>query len=385
MRPTNFNHYHVFMKNLKFLVSVLLMGAVAMQSVAQDCCKKNKRLQLTKEAAALLANLKKSPAKGVMFGHQDDTFYGVTWAYEKDRSDIKDLTGDYPAVMGFELGWLEKPDTMNLDSVPFAKIREEAIKQYERGGVVTISWHPDNIVTKATKSAWDVSRNDVVTNILPYGYYHEEFMQQLDRVADFLASIKTKDGVKVPIIFRPWHENSGSWFWWGEKLCTKKQYQALYIMTQQVMNKHGLDNLIWAYSPGIEAMGNKEKFLERYPGDEYVDLLGFDGYQWGTEEEYKQILGKNLPMLVEVGKEHDKAVAITEMGFVSIPTADWWTRVVKPFIDENPVSYLLVWRNYKKEYFAPYPKQTSAKDFVKFYKAKNTLFSREAKQLELYK
>ena len=74
MRPTNFNHYHVFMKNLKFLVSVLLMGAVAMQSVAQDCCKKNKRLQLTKEAAALLANLKKSPAKGVMFGHQDDTF-----------------------------------------------------------------------------------------------------------------------------------------------------------------------------------------------------------------------------------------------------------------------------------------------------------------------
>lgn len=85
--------------------------------------------------------------KGYMFGHQDDPMYGLTWAYDKDSSDVKNVCGDYPAVMGFELGGIEMGDEKSLDSVPFTRITEEVVAHYERGGIVTISWHPRNPLT----------------------------------------------------------------------------------------------------------------------------------------------------------------------------------------------------------------------------------------------
>ena len=66
--------------------------------------------QATPEAIKLFQRLMDLQKKGVMYGHQDDLMYGYTWWYEKDRSDIKDLTGDYPAVAGFELGVCGKHD-----------------------------------------------------------------------------------------------------------------------------------------------------------------------------------------------------------------------------------------------------------------------------------
>src|SRR5439155_4373552 len=95
----------------------------------------------TKETIALYNNLKKLLNKGFMFGHQDDLAYGVDWKYEDGRSDIKDVTGDYPAVYGFELGRLEIDQSVNLDSVPFDKMKNFIRTAYERGGIITLSWH----------------------------------------------------------------------------------------------------------------------------------------------------------------------------------------------------------------------------------------------------
>ena len=78
-----------------------------------------------------LADLQK---KGYMVGHQDDPFYGLKWSGiadpqkpERGRSDVKEVVGDYPAVMGFDLGGIEMGDEKNLDSVPFSRIREELL------------------------------------------------------------------------------------------------------------------------------------------------------------------------------------------------------------------------------------------------------------------
>ena len=79
----------------------------------------------TKETKALYSNLKKLAQKGFMFGHQDALAYGVTWKYEKSRSDVKDVTGDYPAVYGWDLGGIERDNsTVNLDGVPFNKMKQ---------------------------------------------------------------------------------------------------------------------------------------------------------------------------------------------------------------------------------------------------------------------
>ena len=153
-----------------------------------------------------------------MFGHQDDPFYGIGWAYEPNRSDVLETCGDYPAVMGFDLGGIEMGDSKNLDSVPFDRMRSEIIAHHLRGGIVTISWHPRNPLTALEHlgtwpegSAWEATDGSVEA-ILPGGVKHELFLTWLERVRVFLHSLQTKDGKPVPVIFRPWHENNGAWF-----------------------------------------------------------------------------------------------------------------------------------------------------------------------------
>lgn len=106
----------------------------------QGCCKQT-------PAARLIERLKTLSAKGIMYGHQDAPFYGLTWEWEDGRCDVKETCGDFPAVMGFELGGIEMGDAKNLDSVPFTRMREEIIAHHQRGGIVTISWHPRNPLT----------------------------------------------------------------------------------------------------------------------------------------------------------------------------------------------------------------------------------------------
>src|SRR3954452_20206234 len=92
----------------------------------------------TKETVNLYRNLKKLLNKGIMFGHQDDLAYGVGWKYIPGKSDVKEVTGDYPAVYGWELGRLETDQVVNIDSVPFDKMKGYIQQAYNKGGIVTL-------------------------------------------------------------------------------------------------------------------------------------------------------------------------------------------------------------------------------------------------------
>ena len=326
-------------------------------------------------AELLLERLIALKQKGYMFGHQDDPFYGLTWEWELDRSDILETVGDYPAVMGFDLGGIEMGNEKNLDDVPFTRIREELIKHHERGGIVTISWHPRNPVTEGT--AWDVSDNLVIHKILNVESVRAKFIQWIIRVGDFLATLKTEDGKKVPIIFRPWHENNGSWFWWGQNLCSDEDYRAFWNLLQDELIARGFDNLLWSFSPNLDGGWNEERFLKRYPGNDRVALIGEDAYQWGTEDDFVKALTKDLDFLQEFAEKNNKIFALTECGIKNLPDATWWTRVLKPIMDKYPICYSHTWRNYKEEFFAPDPNQKSAEDFKKLYEASNVLFLKE--------
>ncbi|MCR4602874.1 MAG: glycoside hydrolase family 26 protein [Prevotella sp.] len=330
--------------------------------------------------------------KGYMFGHQDDPFYGLTWEYQNDSSDVKNVCGDYPAVMGFELGGIEMGDEKSLDSVPFKCITQEIINHYNRGGIITISWHPRNPVTTIDGggpagqkfpegTAWDVSDTTVVKNILPGGAQYEKFQTWMQRMSDFLATLKTADGTKIPVIFRPWHENTGSWFWWGEKLCTPEEYKALWNMLQDKLTADGFDNLLWAYSPGMAKDLTAEKYLVRYPGDDRVGLVGFDGYQWVPEEKdgYMELLDQNLKMLCQFASDHGKVAALTECGMKNLTEPTWWTSTLQPVVEKHPISYLLVWRNYKDEWFGPSPSKPDAAYFKDFHASEKSLFLNDIK------
>ena len=326
-------------------------------------------------AEQLAERLQTLQQRGYMMGHQDDPFYGLTWEYQSDSSDVKNVCGDYPAVMGFDLGGIEVGDAKNLDSVPFTRIHDEIIAHHERGGIITISWHPRNPLTGGT--AWDVADTTVVASVLPGGSEFEKFQTWMKRVGDFLLTLKTKDGQPVPVIFRPWHENNGSWFWWGQKLCTDNEFHGLWALLQDELSSRGLTNLLWSYSPNLDGGWNEERFLARYPGNERVTLIGEDAYQWGTEEEFKTALTSDLKFLSDFAQKNGKLLAMTECGMKNMPDSTWWTRVLKPIMDQYPISYFLLWRNYKEEYFGPAPSLPCAADFKKLYEAKNTLFLKD--------
>ena len=326
-------------------------------------------------AELLLERLAELNQRGYMFGHQDDPFYGLTWEWELGRSDILETVGDYPAVMGFDLGGIEMDNEKNLDDVPFTRIREELIKHHERGGIVTLSWHPRNPVTGGT--AWDVLDKLVVHKILTEESVRAKFLDWINKLGDFIATLKTEDGKKVPIIFRPWHENNGSWFWWGQKLCSDEDFLSFWNLLQDELINRGFDNLLWSYSPNLDGNWDEERFLKRYPGNDRVQLLGEDAYQWGTEEDFVKSLTDDLEFLKNFAEKNNKLFALTECGLKNIPDSTWWTRVLKPIMDKYPICYFHTWRNYKEEFFAPDPKQKSAADFVKLYEAPNVLFLKD--------
>lgn len=369
-----------------------LFAALAALSVLDSCTTKtaDTTVQAPSPAESLYARLDTLRQHGYMYGHQDDPFYGITWEWDRNgRSDTKELVGDYPAVMGFELGGIEMGDKANLDSVPFDWMRDEIIAHHQRGGIITISWHPRNPLNGMT--AWIendlkeynaqieqgipadslIDPRHTVAATLEGGEVHEKFMTWLDRVATFIGSCKDTDGNVVPVIFRPWHENTGNWFWWGEANCSAEEYKTLWNMTQDFMNEKLPGQLIWSYSPSPRSI---EHFLERWPGDDRVQLLGIDAYQWGTEEDFMAGFAFGLDLMDEYVKDHPMLIAVTECGRVNSDIPDWWTRVFHPIASKHKICYCLPWRNAAKEHFGASKDAPTAEDFKVFAAYPETLF-----------
>lgn len=363
------------------LIATIALNLICLAAYSARPVDKN----ATKETKALYRNMLSLASKGFMFGHQDATLYGIGWKYDANRSDCKSVCGDYPAVYGWELGDIELgTKDISLDSIHFDKIREHIIAAYSRGGVNTISWHCNNPVDG--KSSWSREPMGAVGSLLPNGANHEKFKLWLDRVADFLQSLRGSRGEAVPIIFRAWHEHSGTWFWWGSTQCTPDQYKELYRFTVSYLrdNKH-VHNVLWGYSPDV--VDSKEGYFERFPGYEWVDVMAADLYhRKESREEYVAKVHRQLDYFVMDARRHSKIIAISEMGSGALPDAQWWTKVMLPALTKHPVSYGMVWRNaynLENHLFCPYPGQRSADDF-KIFTADKRIFT-ENKLPKMYR
>ena len=338
----------------------------------------------TPETVNLYRNLLELQNQYLMFGHEDALAYGHGWFDEEGRSDIKDVCGDYPAVYGWELGHLELGDDYSLDSVRFERIQNWIKQVYERGGINTISWHLRNPLTGG--SSWDVSSKEVVHAILPGGPKHCLFRDYLDRLADFMGSLKAEDGTFIPVLFRPFHEHTGSWFWWGKDLCTTEEYTALWRFTAEYLqNNRGIHHLLYTYSTdGVET---REEYLERYPGDDIIDVLGFDLYDRGAD--YTQRLSKCAEIVTGLAAEKGKVATVSETGSHDIIRTAWWTQSLLETLRPYNLSYALVWRNPWKPIgshgnFAPYEGSPDAADFVLFYQDRRTMFQQELTGKRVY-
>ncbi len=337
----------------------------------------------SKATKALFANLKAIGRQNILFGHQDALAYGVHWdEWHKSRSDVKDVCGQHPAVFGWDVSKLGKYD-YNIDSVNFEQMKDWIKEVYKMGGVNTISWHLDNF---HGGDSWTVGEK-VVRSILPGGTKHQAYIAKLDLFADFIQDLRVGFLFKrsIPIVFRPFHEHTGSWFWWGDQHCTADEYKALWHFTVRYLrDQKGLHNLLWAYSPDI--FRDKDHYLERYPGDAYVDVIGLDDYHDVGSGGKMEDLTRRLKVVVEIAESKGKIAALTETGFEKIPEKNWWTQKLLPALKADPtasrISWVLLWRNDRpSHHYAPFPQHESAADFIEFKNDPMTLFAGELPRL----
>jgi len=301
----------------------------------------------TPEARQLFSRLMELQKKGTMYGHQDDLMCGFTWWYQPGRSDTKDVVGDYPAIAGFELGEIERGGERSLDSVSFAQITEQVKLFHKMNGIITVSWHATNPITsqypgkkepKGAGSAWDVKMLsadslDAVKSILPGGGNHKQFDQWLTTLANYFKTWKDDKGNLIPFIFRPYHEHSGSFFWWGDTRCTDEEYAELWRYTVNFLREKGLHNILFAYN--TDKVYSLEQYLKGYPGDEYIDMISIDWY--GSGPEFNEAIDKALDFTGQYAKEKHKLHALSECS----PISSDLLQLLKKY----DVSFLLTWRN----------------------------------------
>jgi len=329
--------------------------------------------QATKETKYLFSNLMSLSNNHLLFGHQETTAYGIGWWDEDEKSDVNDVCGSFPAVYGWDAGNLELGSLQNVDGVIVERMRFWIRAAYERGGIHTFSWHSTNPVSGGGFT--DVTK--AVSHIVPGGAYHDDYKLQLDRLASFFKSLRAEAGNSIPIIFRPFHENTGSWFWWGKDHCTAGEFISLWQFTVEYLrDEKGVHNLLYAYSPDSSPSGSREEYMRRYPGDNYVDVLGIDDYGYFHRGDSSNGL-QWLRMIVDLAHDNNKVAAITELG-LDLENENCWTNFLNPVKNDTVakgIAWILVWRNANTDhFFAPYPGQASVPDFLQFYDDPFTTF-----------
>lgn len=385
--------------SLKVLIVIIIGMSMLLSSGCDPAPKPSGSIQLvddnaTYETRALYQNLMDLKGAGVMFGHQDDLAYGYTWWSEAGRSDVMEVSGSYPAIYGWDLGNIADKQDANLDGINFKKMRGWIREGYERGGIITFSWHILNPVTGG--SSWDTV--PTIEFILPGAEYHEAYVESLDIFADFALSLTAEGGELIPVIFRPFHEHNGDWFWWGKDLNTEEDYVSLWQFTVQYLrDTKGVHNLLWAFSPDrsrADIDRFKEEYFYGYPGDEYVDIIGIDNY-WDVghpanntdlETQQEQFI-RSLTYTAQIADSLGKVAALSETGTETLPDSTIWTEKYLSALQANEwtrqIAYMLVWRNatYEREnrdhFYAPYPGQISAVNFKRFKETEFMLFEDE--------
>ena len=325
----------------------------------------------------------------IMFGQQNCGHIGVSInAADGTESDCKNLTGSHPAIVGVDtLSFLGYEGKMN-DLVTVVK------NMHRQGLIVTLSSHMPNF-TLGGDEFYDYSPNytdgDCGRRILPGGDLNDKYKRFLDLIAEFASICIDVEGEKIPMIFRPFHECNGDWFWWGKSFMTDEEFKELFRYTiDYLMDDKGVDNLAVCYSPN-GFIGSEDEYLSRYPGDEYVDILGLDLYNDKPHkgDGFFQKLSSSLNVVYDIALEKNKITALTEIGYRSLETEngyfeglapidntvpDWFTQLLNAVISTESgrrLAYMATWANFSDtQFWIPFAtedfRHEMCTDFIRF-------------------
>jgi mannan endo-1,4-beta-mannosidase len=364
------------MKNANLFVVVLLFAArITYGQLVPDVDSIRSYLvdkDVTERAAIMYYNMLENSKKGIMIGQQD-AFTSRQINYpDPNMSDIKYTTGQNPLVGGLDLMFIT--DIQNTPGSWFEEqekiIKAQAVQNYYRGIITTFTWHFRN---PYTKDWFSVNGNPErvaiakksIKSLIPGGENHEYYKAVLQKVASVFEDLKDSTDVPIPVFFRPFHEFDGDWFWWGKPYCTASEFKEIWHFTVHYL-RDSLDvhNILYAFSPD-NRFNTLAEYLERYPGDDYVDLVGMDNY-YDFESNNISGAAKKLKIVSDYAISSNKLAALTECGYRNTTKPDkLYTGYFLKALNQYPLqlSYLMFWGNGK---YTPIPGQNTAPDFIDF-------------------
>ncbi|MBN2699491.1 MAG: glycosyl hydrolase family 26 [Bacteroidales bacterium] len=283
-------------KPIVFSISLLVLSASAF---SQDGLVRPVTPGASGETVALLNYICSISGKQTLSGQHCAPLVGST-----RLSVVHRMTGRYPAVFGQDFGFSYPGywDGINYRQ----RIVDEAIRRHSEGFIITIMWHAvpptrDEPVTFREAIQGDLTNEEWQELITPGTLLNERWKSQVDVIAWFLKQLQF---AKVPVLWRPYHEMNGGWFWWGKKEGDDGYKKLWRMMFDRLVNFHGLNNLIWVYNTNEfkEGVDPHETF---YPGDEFVDILATDVYSEGFNrvnyDQLRELAGNKPIALGEVG------------------------------------------------------------------------------------
>lgn len=369
----------------------------------------------TAETVAVFARLKALAPDHTLFGMESPTTRGVFQlqddgsvsreAADGHASDVRTLCGAGPGVYGFDVAgvvgdwWPDRSgeELQQLMDRSRAKQIEHARLIWERGGLLTMAWHAANPITnenyrKGPRELWRIvppeacpAIEETLPELTGCGSHWNAFAPKLDILVEHFKNLRTEDGTPIPIIWRPWHENSGDWFWWGASRNADERYQlafrAIWTWMVEYFQEQGVHNLLWAISPNGHGGWNpmdRAKYLSYAPDLSEVDVLGYDFYGSNLNRQPEASWGSGvldeIAMVVDLAQEHDKIAAFTEggsaKGLADEYSCDFWSQnMLGPVLNDpktRGIAYFHVWTNDPSNpstQWGPVPGHCSAQDF----------------------
>ena len=328
------------------------------------------------ETAALFYNLRNLGKSKTLIGQQDafNSFY-----QNSGSSDIKKTTGNDPSILGSDFMFITDKDNPNNNWYVQQenKIIQDTKDAYAKGMINTFCWHlrePYNEKSFYSADMTSEQRTDAFKSLAPGGKFNDWYKKKLDKVASVVSNLKDTNGKQIPIIFRPFHEFDGNWFWWGANYCTAEEYISVYRFTVNYLrDTKNVHNILFAFSPD-NSYTTSSSYLSRYPGDDYVDVLGMDNYgdfdNKGTSG--ASLANSKLKLISDLAISKNKIAALTETGYRVTSTTpainNWFSTYLYDAITNNnlQIAYVMFWSNTSSGYYVPTPGNSNVVDFQNF-------------------
>ncbi len=259
-------------------LEAILISCISCLQIVAASPADTKASEPTRAVLSYLAQLPKQKDNRIISGQFPEWYPRATLDSFKE---LQTTTGETPGVLAldyFETFLDDDAATQPTTNKPprWREINPLFVEHWRSGGLVTLSVHMTN--PWSGKKAWDKDGN--LAELVAEGLPTASLRAILDPISEGLADLQ-KQGVVV--IFRPYHEFTGGFFWWGGKKPEdfKNLWQATFRYYTEVKKLH---NLLWVFNPHSQ---NGEKVMDSYPGSEFVDIVGIDIYSTDLASQVK--------------------------------------------------------------------------------------------------